>query len=80
MNAIKKNYICYTQFRYAKSWEIFLTLLGTFCACIAALGIPYNVVVYGEFTTLLVDRSFSEPGVPSTTTLIIGWFGGGQIL
>lgn len=67
------------QFRYATAWELFLTLLGLLFATASAFGIPWNVVVYGEFTTLLVDRSMGGDKT-STRTYLIELFGGGKIL
>jgi ATP-binding cassette, subfamily B (MDR/TAP), member 1 len=39
---------------------------------------PFNVILYGEFTTLLVDRKLAVG--TSTETLVLGFFGGGQQL
>lgn len=68
------------QFRYATLFEKFLSLLGLLFATIGAFGIPFNVIVYGEFTTLLVDRSEAMQEGTSTPTLLINLFGGGKIL
>lgn len=68
------------QFRYATAWELFLTLFGLMFATISAFGIPWNVVAYGEFTTLLVDRTFLDRNQTSTRTYLIELFGGGRIL
>lgn len=72
----------YSQFRFATIWEKYLSLLGVGFVSIAALGIPFNVIIYGEFSTLLVDRSDANIGseLPSTSTIIISLFGGGKIL
>jgi ATP-binding cassette, subfamily B (MDR/TAP), member 1 len=48
------------------------------CASIASLGLPYGMILYGEFTTLLVDREIREG--TSTKTNILSIFGGGKIL
>lgn len=48
--------------------------------CIAAFGVIYNIIIYGEFTTLLVDRSTPESALPSMSTSLISLFGGGEVL
>lgn len=39
---------------------------------------PLTIIIYGEFTSLLVDRSYGL-GVSSNTTLLT-LFGGGKVL
>lgn len=39
---------------------------------------PYAVIIYGEFTTLLVDRTIATG--TSSETKILQWFGGGRVL
>lgn len=45
---------------------------------IKACAFPFQVLVYGELTTLFVDRTYGIG--TSTPTLILKWFGGGKIL
>lgn len=42
---------------------------------IKALAIPWTMIVYGEFTSLLVDRTERNE-----KTTLLAWFGGGRIL
>ncbi|XP_058456656.1 multidrug resistance protein homolog 49 [Malaya genurostris] len=65
-------------FRFATWGEISTTILGVLLASFASLGLPYGVILYGEFTTLLVDRTIGIG--KSTDTAILSMFGGGQIL
>lgn len=65
-------------FRFATSFELFLLVVGLVCATIGSIGVPYNVVIFGEFTAILVDRA-SEIGT-STQTILLELFGGGRIL
>ncbi|XP_053662554.1 multidrug resistance protein homolog 49 [Anopheles marshallii] len=65
-------------FRFATWGEIFATLLGILLASMASLGLPYGVILYGEFTTLLVDRTIGIG--KSTDTAILSIFGGGKVL
>jgi ATP-binding cassette subfamily B (MDR/TAP) protein 1 len=39
---------------------------------------PFSLILYGEYTTLLVDRS--TPGLNTSITYVLPWFGGGRIL
>lgn len=54
--------------------------MGMVFASLAALGIPFNVVIYGEFTNLLVERSVPDSGVSSTPTIVLDLFGGGEVM
>uniref|UniRef100_A0A2A4JRP4 ABC-type xenobiotic transporter n=1 Tax=Heliothis virescens TaxID=7102 RepID=A0A2A4JRP4_HELVI len=65
-------------YRYAKPWEIFCLIIGVFFACINGLFVPLGVIIYGEFTALLIDRTVMVG--TSTETWSIAWFGGGKIL
>lgn len=65
-------------FRFAKRSEIFLVFVAIICASIAALFMPYGIVLYGEFTTVLVDREIAKG--TSTRTNILSIFGGGRVL
>lgn len=65
-------------FRFATRAEVCLVFVGILCASIASLGLPYGMILYGEFTTILVDREIGEG--TSTRTNILSVFGGGRIL
>uniref|UniRef100_A0A182J704 ABC-type xenobiotic transporter n=1 Tax=Anopheles atroparvus TaxID=41427 RepID=A0A182J704_ANOAO len=65
-------------FRFATCGEVCATLLGILLASMASLGLPYGVILYGEFTTLLVDRTIGIG--KSTDTAILSIFGGGKVL
>lgn len=65
-------------FRFATRYEIFLVYLGILCASIASLGLPYGMILYGEFTAILVDREIRV--ATSTKTNILKIFGGGRVL
>lgn len=53
-------------------------LIGTICTFVKSLGLPGLFVVYGEFTTILVDRTLGYGTTSKTNLLPI--FGGGKIL
>lgn len=65
-------------FRFATRFEVFLVFIGIGCASIASLGLPYGMILYGEFTTVLVDREIAKG--TSTRTNILGIFGGGRVV
>lgn len=52
--------------------------MGVLFASIASLGLPYGMILYGEFTTILVDREIRTG--TSTRTNILSVFGGGRVL
>ncbi|XP_072945637.1 multidrug resistance protein homolog 49 [Epargyreus clarus] len=65
-------------FRFAKPWEYLMLFLGVVLATLNGLFVPVGVIVYGEFTSLLIDRTVMTG--TSSETLTIAWFGGGRIL
>ncbi|CAO1320937.1 unnamed protein product [Diamesa hyperborea] len=65
-------------FRFATKLDVFFVFLGIVCASIASLGLPYGMILYGEFTTILVDRTIRIG--TTTPTHILHVFGGGRIL
>ncbi|XP_034836542.1 multidrug resistance protein homolog 49 isoform X2 [Maniola hyperantus] len=65
-------------FRFAKPWEFILLVAGVIFATLSGLFVPVGVIIYGEFTSLLIDRTVMNG--TSTPTLTIAWFGGGRIL
>lgn len=51
---------------------------GVICTALKAVGMPTFYVAFGEFTTLLVDRTLGHG--TSSATVILHIFGGGKIL
>lgn len=51
--------------------------LGLILSGFSSLGIPVIIIEYGEFTTLLLDRTKKNSTTP---TVILPWFGGGKML
>ncbi|RVE52406.1 hypothetical protein evm_002800 [Chilo suppressalis] len=64
--------------RFAKPWEIVILIVGVIMASLNGLFVPIGVIVYGEFTSLLIDRTVMNG--TSTPTLTISMFGGGRQL
>ncbi|XP_011646882.1 multidrug resistance protein homolog 49 isoform X1 [Pogonomyrmex barbatus] len=69
----------YKLFRFATCGELILIVIGLLMGILVALGIPAAIIEYGEFTTLLTDRS-NMNSTWTTPTVILPWFGGGKIL
>lgn len=65
-------------FRFATRFEIFLIFVAIACASITSLGVPFAVILYGEFTMVLVDREV-RVGTSGGTNLL-KFFGGGRVL
>lgn len=53
-------------------------IIASLCTLVKAFGLPAMFVLFGEFTTLMVDRSL-ESGT-SSKTMFLHIFGGGKIL
>lgn len=66
------------QYRYASRWDLFVIILGVFCTLMKAFAVPWIIIVYGEFTSLLVERTYGIG--TSSPTLMLKWFGGGRVL
>lgn len=66
------------QFRYATIWDCLTMVIGIMAASIASISVPYSVILYAEFTTLLIDRNMGI-GI-STPAPILSVFGGGKAL
>lgn len=66
------------QYRYASCLEIILMFSAIIFGLLTGLCIPLGTIIYGEFTTLLIDRSVQNG--TSTPTVILQLFGGGRIL
>ncbi|XP_055326893.1 multidrug resistance protein homolog 65-like [Sitodiplosis mosellana] len=67
-----------TLYRFASRYDLILLSTGIFFTLIKACSWPFLIVIYGEFTSLLVDRTYGIGR--STPTLFLKWFGGGKIL
>lgn len=65
-------------FKFASIWQKVVIIFGVLNGVVGSLGIPFMIVLYGEFTTLLVDRVREEGR--TTDTILIRLFGGGRIL
>ncbi|XP_031637889.1 multidrug resistance protein homolog 65-like, partial [Contarinia nasturtii] len=65
-------------YRFASRSDLILISIGLFCTLIKSCTFPFLTLIYGEFTTLLVDRNYGSG--TSTPTLVLKWFGGGKIL
>ncbi|XP_021920941.1 multidrug resistance protein homolog 49-like isoform X2 [Zootermopsis nevadensis] len=65
-------------FRYATYLERFFIFFGLLLSIFSGIGIPLIIMLYGEFTTLLVDRS--QDNVTSSPTTVLNIFGGGRQL
>ncbi|XP_049765078.1 multidrug resistance protein homolog 49-like [Schistocerca cancellata] len=68
----------YQLFQYATCWEQLLMFLGVTLGVITGLCMPAVIVLYGEFTTILVDRNAEN--ITSSPTTILPLAGGGRIL
>lgn len=66
------------QYRFATKWEIFVIFIGIIFTCLKSFAMPILIVIYGEFTTLLVERTLGIG--TSSKTYFLPLFGGGNIL
>ncbi|XP_039953591.1 multidrug resistance protein homolog 49 isoform X1 [Bactrocera tryoni] len=74
----EKKYPYLELFRYASIWDRLIMIIGMLAASLASICVPYNVIIYAEFTTLLIDR---DVGIgTSTPAPILNIFGGGKTL
>lgn len=65
-------------FRFSTPCEIFLLFIGFIMSAIKALTLPAVVIIYSEFTAMLVDRSYRNGTSSKTYALPI--FNGGKTL
>lgn len=65
-------------FRFCTPCELFLLFIGFIMSAIKALTLPAVVIIYSEFTAMLVDRTLRIGTTSQTYCLPI--FGGGKIL
>ncbi|KAJ9598418.1 hypothetical protein L9F63_010893, partial [Diploptera punctata] len=68
----------YRLFRFATCLERCLVIAGLVLGVVTGCGVPIVIILYGEFTTLLVDRAIAN--ITSTPTLVLQIFGGGRVL
>lgn len=68
----------FNLFRFAKWWELVLIFVAVFFAAVSATCMPLIIITYGEFTTLLVDRSLTRGEVSSTK--LLHFFGGAEVM
>lgn len=68
----------FNLFRYTNCWEVFLILLAVLFAVVSATLWPLLIIVYGEFTTVLVERALTRGEV--STTQFMPMFGGGEVV
>lgn len=66
------------QFRFATKWDIIFIVIGIIFTIVKSIAMSTIIIIYGEFTTLLVDRTLGV-GTSSSTTFL-HYFGGGKIL
>lgn len=74
----KKDVTFLQLFRFAKWWELILIFTAIFFAAVSATCMPLIIIVYGEFTTLLVDRSLTRGEVSDTK--LLHFFGGAEVM
>jgi ATP-binding cassette subfamily B (MDR/TAP) protein 1 len=53
-------------------------LVGLLLGIATGCGVPIVIILYGEFTTLLIDRALEN--TTSTPTSVLQIFGGGRLL
>uniref|UniRef100_A0A1A9USS9 ABC-type xenobiotic transporter n=1 Tax=Glossina austeni TaxID=7395 RepID=A0A1A9USS9_GLOAU len=73
-----KQFSYFQLFRYATVAERFLIFLAIILASLSAVNVPFCVAIYGEFTSLLIDRTVGVG--TSSATFFLPIFGGGKIL
>lgn len=66
------------QYRFASRSDLVLLFIGVFFTLIKSCMFPFLTIIYGEFSTLLVERAYGMG--TSSPTIILKWFGGGKIL
>lgn len=65
-------------FRYSTTCERVLMVWGLVFGVLSGQGLPLIIILYGEFTTLLVDRNMVN--VTSNPTVLLQIFSGGRVL
>ena len=65
-------------YRFSTPLETFLLFIGFIMSAIKALTLPAVVIIYSEFTAMLVDRTYRNG--TSSDTYALPLFGGGKKL
>lgn len=65
-------------FRFSTNGELFLLFIGLLMSALKALTLPAIVIIYSEFTAMLVDRTLRIG--TSSETYALPLFGGGKQL
>lgn len=65
----KKDVSFFRLFRFAKCWELSFLFFALLMAALNAATKPVILIIYGEFTTLLIDRALTRGEVSSTKLL-----------
>lgn len=52
--------------------------VGIFATLMKSMGMPWTIIIYSEFTSLLVERTYGIG--TSSPSPMLSWFGGGKIL
>lgn len=68
----------WSLYRFSTPLELFLLFIGFIMSAIKALTLPAVVIIYSEFTAMLVDRTYRNGTSSDTYALPI--FGGGKKL
>ncbi|XP_048488083.1 ATP-dependent translocase ABCB1 [Plutella xylostella] len=69
----------YQIFRYAKWYELLATYCGLALGFLSAIGVCFNLLLYGELSTSFVERTGYQEDTSSYKPLLT-FFGGGRIL
>ncbi|XP_067645688.1 multidrug resistance protein homolog 65 isoform X1 [Eurosta solidaginis] len=77
-NDSKKTLQFFKLYRFSTAFENVLLFIGFFMSIIKALTLPAVVIVYSEFTAMLVDRTMMIG--TNSKTYALPLFGGGKIL
>ncbi|EDV36373.1 uncharacterized protein Dana_GF11993 [Drosophila ananassae] len=76
--ATQKKYNYFDLFRYSTVCERIVFVISLLVGTCASVFIPYFMIIYGEFTSLLVDRTVGVG--TSSPTFALALFGGGRQL
>lgn len=68
----------YRLFSFSTTFELFLLFIGLVMSAVKALTLPAVVIIYSEFTAMLVDRTLRIG--TSSETYALPLFGGGKQL
>ncbi|XP_055296579.1 multidrug resistance protein homolog 65-like [Sitodiplosis mosellana] len=68
----------FSLYRFATKWDMILLLIGITATLLKSMALPIFNIIFGEYTSLLVDRTLGIG--TSSTTIFLPLFGGGKIL